>query len=104
MFGLGGLFVEVFKDVTFALAPIGPAAARRMIRDVKAYSVLEGARGTTPADVEAICQSLLRLSRLVTDFPRIAELDINPLLVWPAGQGGAVADVRIRLNGETQPQ
>jgi acetyltransferase len=104
MFGLGGLFVEVFKDVTFALAPIGPAAARRMIRDVKAYSVLEGARGTAPADVEAICQSLLRLSRLVTDFPRIAELDINPLLVWPAGRGGAVADVRIRLDGETQPQ
>ena len=104
MFGLGGLFVEVFKDVTFALAPIGPAAAMRMIRDTKAYSLLEGARGTPPADVDAICQSLLRLSRLVTDFPRIAELDINPLLVWPAGRGGAVADVRIRLNGETQPQ
>ena len=104
MYGLGGLFVEVFKDVTFALAPIGPDAAMRMIRDVKAHSLLEGARGTPPADVEAICQSLLRLSRLVTDFPRIAELDINPLLVWPAGKGGAVADVRIRLNGENQPQ
>ena len=102
MFGLGGLFVETFKDVTFALAPIGPAAAMRMVKDVKAHSLLEGARGTEPADVEAICQCLLRLSRLVTDFPRIAELDINPLLVWPAGQGGAVADVRIKINGETQ--
>jgi len=104
MFGLGGLFVETFKDVTFALAPIGPAAAMRMVKGVKAHSLLEGARGTAPADVEAICQSLLRLSRLVTDFPRIAELDINPLLVWPAGKGGAVADVRIKINGETRPQ
>lgn len=104
MFGLGGLFVEVFKDVTFALAPIGAESASRMIRSVKAYSLLEGARGTPPADVEAISRSLLRLSRLVTDQPRIAELDINPLLVWPAGDGAAVADVRIRINGDTQPE
>jgi len=104
MFGLGGLFVEVFKDVTFALAPIGPESAMRMIRSVKAQSLLAGARGTPPADVDAICRSLLRLSRLVTDQPRIVELDINPLLVWPAGQGAAVADIRIRINGKTLPE
>ena len=97
MFGLGGLFVAVLKDVTFALAPIGPADASRMVREVKAYRLLEGARGTDRADIESIEQCLLRLSQLVTDFERIAELDINPLLVGSVDQGCAVADVRIRL-------
>jgi acyl-CoA synthetase (NDP forming) len=99
MFGLGGLFVEIFRDVTFALAPLDPSTAARMIREVKAYRLLEGARGTGVADIEGIRQCMLRLSQLVTDFPRIAELDINPLLVGPASTGCAVADVRIRLNG-----
>ncbi len=98
MFGLGGLFVEVFRDVTFALAPIRPSAAARMVREIKAHSLLEGARGTAAADVARIEQCLLRLSRLVTDFPRIAELDINPLIVGPPEQGANVADVRIRLS------
>ena len=97
MFGLGGLFVEVFRDVTFALAPIRAAAATRMVREVKAHRLLEGARGTPPADIAQIEQCLLRLSRLVTDFPRIMELDINPLIVGPPEQGANVADVRIRL-------
>ncbi|KPK85757.1 MAG: acyl-CoA synthetase, partial [Phycisphaerae bacterium SM23_33] len=98
MFGLGGLFVETFKDVTFALAPIDASAAGRMLREVKAYRLLTGARGTPPADVPQIEQCLLRLSRLVTDFPRITELDINPLIVGPAERGAAVADVRIRIS------
>ncbi len=98
MFGLGGLFVEILKDVTFALVPIDRAAAGRMVRGVRAHALLEGARGTHRADFESIEQCLLRLSQLVEDFPRIAELDINPLIVGPAGQGSAVADVRIRLS------
>ncbi len=97
MFGLGGLFVAVFRDVTFALAPIDANTAARMVREIKAYSLLKGARGTEPADVQEIERCLLRLSRLVTDFPRIAELDINPLIVGRAGEGAQVADVRIRL-------
>jgi acetyltransferase len=98
MFGLGGLFVEIFKDVTFALAPMHASAAARMVRDVKAHQLLDGYRGTAPADVGQIEQCLLRLSRLVTDFPRIVELDINPMIVGPSDQGASVADVRIRLS------
>ena len=98
MFGFGGLFVEIFRDVTFALAPITPAAASRMVRQIKAYKLLEGARGTGPSDVAGVEDCLLRLGRLVVDFERIAELDINPLIVGPAGQGSNVADVRIRLS------
>ena len=98
MFGLGGLFVEVFKDVTFALAPIDEGTASRMVREVKAVSILQGARGTKAADLAGIEESLRRLGQMVSDLERISELDINPLLVGPAEQGCAVADVRIRLD------
>ena len=68
-----------------------------MIRQIKAAGILEGARGQPPADLDAVCDCLCRLGRLVHDCPRIEEVDINPLIVAPAGQGAAVADVRIRL-------
>ena len=99
MFGLGGLFVEVFKDVTFALAPIDEGAASRMVREVKAFRILEGARGTKAADIAGIEECLRRLGQLVSDLERVSELDINPLLVGAADQGNSVADVRIRLDG-----
>jgi acyl-CoA synthetase (NDP forming) len=98
MFGLGGLYVEIFKDVTFALAPIDQATASRMVRGIKAISLLEGVRGAAPGDLGGIEECLRRLGQLVADFKRISELDINPLIVGPAGQGCAVADVRIRLS------
>jgi len=97
MFGLGGVLVELFGDVTFALAPLGPAAAQRMIRRVRAARLLEGFRGQPRADLEPIVQCILRIGQLVADFPRIAELDINPLLACPPPIGCQVADVRIRL-------
>lgn len=97
MFGLGGLFVEILKDVTFALAPVGPTAADHMIQGIKARALLEGARGTAPADTAAIRDCLWRLGRLVDDHPRIREIDINPLLVADNGNGATIADVRIRL-------
>ena len=100
MFGLGGLFVEIFKDVTFALAPIDEGTASRMVREVKAVSILQGARGTKAADLKGIEECLCRLGQMVSDLGRISELDINPLLVGPAEQGSAVADVRIRLDGK----
>ncbi len=98
MFGLGGVFVSILKDVTFALAPIDAGTASRMVRGVKAFLLLEGARGTGAADIEGIEQSLRRLGQLVTDFERISELDINPLIAATEGGGNAVADVRIRLS------
>jgi acetyltransferase len=101
MFGLGGIYVELFEDVTFGLAPLDQATAARMVRQVKAYRLLEGMRGGSPADIENIRDCLQRLGQLVSDFPRIVELDINPLIAGPAEVGNMVADVRIRL-GERQ--
>ena len=96
MFGLGGVFIEVMKDVTFKMAPLTDIDAKEMIRSVKAYHLLEGARGTTPANMEQIEETLLRLSQLVKDFSFIDELDINPLLVSDKGEGIAV-DGRIKV-------
>lgn len=99
MFGLGGIFVELFEDVTFGLAPISPASAARMIGQVKAGRLLRGLRGGEPADVAGVEQCLRRVGQLVGDFERIAELDINPLITGPARIGNTVADARIRLGG-----
>jgi acetyltransferase len=97
MFGLGGIFVEILKDVTFHLAPVTHDEALQMLRGTRSYRLLEGARGQAGVDLDAIAACLQRISQLAMEFPRIAELDINPLIVHPAGQGAQVADVRIRL-------
>lgn len=97
MFGLGGIFVEALKDVTFRLVPMSELSAENMIRSIKAYRVLKGIRGNPPADIEAIKDSLLRLSQMVADHPEIRELDINPLIVYPEREGCMVADGRILL-------
>jgi acetyltransferase len=99
MFGLGGIHVELFADVTFGLAPIGRAGAARMVRQVKAHRLLEGARGGPSANVGGIMECLMRVGQLVSDFERIVELDVNPLIAGPAAVGNTVADVRIRLDG-----
>jgi acetyltransferase len=98
MFGLGGIYVELFRDVTFALAPIAPSTAQRMTRQVKAYRLLEGLRGKPRSDIEGVQESLIRLGQLIGDFDRITELDVNPLIAGPAAEGNAVADVRINLS------
>ncbi len=97
MFGLGGSFVEVFKDVTFRLAPMWRASAHRMVQQIRAFKILTGVRGAPPSDLSALEDVLLRLSALVVDNPEISELDINPLIVHPEGQGCSVADSRILL-------
>lgn len=97
MFGLGGIFVETLKDVTFRLAPMWELSAENMIRSIKAYKVLKGLRGNPPSDIEAVKDCILRLSQLVSDHPEISELDINPLIVYPDGRGCRVADSRIIL-------
>ncbi len=95
MIGLGGTLVEIFKDVMFSVAPISEQWARKMIRELKAFPLLSGYRGASPADLESIAVCLERLSQLVLDFPEIQELDINPLMVFAQGQGAAVVDARI---------
>ncbi|RUA03817.1 MAG: CoA-binding protein, partial [Deltaproteobacteria bacterium] len=97
MFGSGGVLVEVFKDVTFRLAPINRNNARLMVKSIKGRALLEGYRGMPKADIADVEKNLVRLSDLVTDNPEIKELDINPLLVHPEGQGATVADCRFIL-------
>jgi len=99
MFGLGGIYVEVMKDVTFRLCPVGPREARNMLRDIRSFGLLRGARGQRPADLDAVVDVIERISRLVTDFPEIIELDINPLIVGDAGHGAIAADIRIGIGG-----
>ena len=97
MFGLGGTLVEVLKDVTFRLAPMWKVSAERMVREIKAFKVLDGFRGAPKADVESIVATILRISEMVTNHPEIAEMDINPLIVHAQGEGSSVADSRVML-------
>ena len=97
MFGLGGVFIEVMKDVCFRIAPLTDVDAMDMIKSVKAYKLLEGARGTKPANIEQIQETLLRLSQLVKDFGYIDELDINPLLISEKTGEGIAVDGRIKV-------
>ena len=98
MFGLGGIYVEVLKDVTFRVPPISPQEAREMISEIRAYQLLRGVRGQKPSDLDAIADCLLRVVQLVTDFPEIAEMDINPLMVNEAGAGAIAVDMRFILS------
>ena len=97
MFGLGGIFAEVLKDVSFRLAPVTPSVAREMIEEIAGYPVLAGARGRPRADVDALVDAIVRLSALAVDLKdRVAELDINPLFVFAEGRGVKAADALIK--------
>ena len=97
MFGLGGIFVEVFQDVSFRLGPILRNETHRMIREIKGYKLLMGFRGRPKADIEAIERAVVSLSDMVVNHPEIKEMDINPLMVYGEGEGATVADCRIIL-------
>jgi len=97
MFGLGGVYVEALADVSFRLAPLSPQDAQEMIGEVRAAKLLAGLRGAPPADRSALVDAIVRIGQLAADFPEITELDVNPLLVLPAGQGAWAADVRMIL-------
>jgi acetyltransferase len=96
-FGLGGIYVEALKDVSFRVAPFSRREAEEMIREIRSYPLLEGVRGEPAADHEAMADALMRISRLVTDFPEIVELDINPLMVFEEGRGAMAIDMRLVL-------
>ncbi len=101
MFGLGGIFVEVMKDVTFHLAPVTHEEALQMLASTRSYEILQGARGQRAIDLAAVATGLQRISQLTTDFPEIDEVDINPFIVGEVGRESFVADVRITLGGDT---
>jgi acetyl coenzyme A synthetase (ADP forming)-like protein len=95
MFGLGGIYVEALRDVTFRIAPIRELGVHRMIRQIRGFKILEGFRGEPPSDIDAIAECLARLSQLATQLEEIVELDINPLVVFERGRGARVLDARI---------
>lgn len=97
MFGLGGVFVETLKDVRFRLAPLSRQDAMGMIRGIKGYPILEGARGAQPADIDALVETLMRLSQLCSDFPAIDEMDLNPVFAFEKGKGAEVVDARVKV-------
>lgn len=97
MFGLGGVYVEILKDVRFAIAPVNEREAREMITGIKAYPLLAGVRGAKPSDIDALVDAILRVSRLVCDFPEIEEFEINPMMVLEEGKGVFAVDMRLTL-------
>ena len=100
MFGLGGIYVEVLKDIAFRITPLGREDAHEMIRETKTFPLLRGVRGEAEADIDAIEHSLLVLSQMAADFPQIVEADINPLLVRKRGEGVVAIDARFAIGGE----
>jgi len=100
MFGMGGIYVEALEDVSFRLAPIRELTAQMMISKTKTHKILNGFRGGPVYDIDAVEDCLKRLSQLVTDFPDIKELDINPLIVYEKGKGCAIVDARIILHSK----
>jgi acyl-CoA synthetase (NDP forming) len=96
--GLGGIYVEVLKDVSFRIAPIARWEAEEMINELRSSALLRGIRGEPPADLEAIIDCMLRVSQLAVDFPEIVELDINPLMVQDEGKGAVAIDMRLVLS------
>ena len=97
MFGLGGIYIEILKDVSFRIAPIGLNEAEEMIQEIRSFPLLKGARGERPVDINTVVDNILRLSQLVTDFPEIIEMDINPLIVFPEGGGTIALDARMTI-------
>jgi len=97
MFGLGGIFVELFRDVQFRVAPVDAETADEMVRGIQAAGILTGSRGRIPRDTAAVTACITALSRLAMDCPQISELDINPLIVMETNQGSFVADAKIMM-------
>jgi 4-hydroxybutyryl-CoA synthetase (ADP-forming) len=102
MFGLGGIYVEVLKDVSFRVAPLSKKDADEMIHEIKTTSLLYGIRGAKRRDIDTLRESLYNLGLLVTTLPQIAEMDINPLMVLEKGKGCKVVDARITLHPQEE--
>jgi acetate---CoA ligase (ADP-forming) subunit beta len=97
MAGLGGIFVEVLKDVSFRLIPFTENDAREMLKELKAYKILEGIRGEPERDIESLIKVMLAVSKMIAENPEITELDCNPTFVYEKGKGTLVVDARILI-------
>ena len=104
LFGLGGIFVEILEDTSLRVAPISEREATEMTEEIRTASLLSGARGTEPVDREAVVEVLCRLSQLVTEFPAIRELDVNPLVALPDGEGVVAVDLRVSVDAHKLPE
>jgi len=96
MFGMGGVQVETLKDVSFRMAPLSEGDAARMVRAIRSLPLLTGSRELPAADLAAIERLLISVSQMAMDLPEIAEMDLNPAIVYPQGEGIKVVDVRIK--------
>jgi acyl-CoA synthetase (NDP forming) len=103
-FGLGGVHVEVLGDVQFRVAPLTDRDADELLHGIRGFKLLQGYRGHPPADVDALRELLLRIARLAEDVPEIAELDLNPVIALPPGNGCRIVDARIRVAGRRAPR
>ncbi|MFW9970686.1 MAG: acetate--CoA ligase family protein [Candidatus Odinarchaeota archaeon] len=100
MFGFGGIFVEIFKDVAYRVCPINKEEARRMVQTIKAFPLLNGYRGQPKSDIDQITEIILKCCKLLLENPEIVELDLNPVIVFERGKGLIVVDARIILKEE----
>lgn len=103
-FGLGGIYVEILKDVNFRITPLSSSDARDMVKSIKGYRLLQGYRGHSPADVDALEELLVRTSTLVEEIPEINELDMNPVFALEPGKGACIVDCRIRVTAQSKTQ
>jgi acetyltransferase len=99
MFGLGGIYVNFLKDVSFRLAPMNEREAQQMMEETRSYALLKGVRGQAPADIDALREAILRIGLMVWDLPELKDLDINPILVYDEGRGVSALDVKMTLGG-----
>ena len=97
MFGLGGIFVEVLKDVSFRIAPVTKYDAETMLTEIKAAKILDGYRGTPPRDKEALVDIIVKLSKFMEDYELVTDVDLNPIMSFEEGRGAKIADARVLI-------
>jgi acetyltransferase len=95
LFGLGGIFVEALEDVVWRVAPLSYEEAKKMIGSIRGAKVLKGIRGERPCDIETVADLLVRLSHMLIELPQIQEIDVNPVVVFPEGEGALAVDARV---------
>ena len=100
--GIGGIFIEIFKDRAIRLAPVTENEAFEMLRELKAYPILQGARGRKGLDIDALVEVICRISALVSSHPEISEIDLNPVMVYPRGHGVGIVDARVYFAEENR--